>query len=216
MTSKKSSISYPEDSGQSGEPNSCQASVLPDTRSIAEDDLQVNHAAIAAIYTDHQAWLKNWLTRRLKCQYSAADLSHDAFLRLITGATPGHRLREPRAYLMLIVNRLLINRYRRKQVEEEALRQVATLLSDCDERDPARIASAQDLLAHIIQLLTEELPEKPRRAFLMARLEGLSYRQIAARLKVSESSVKLYLAQVLSHCHARLYDSLANNRTHHT
>ena len=62
----------------------------------------------------------------------------------------------------------------------------------------------------VLRLLVDELPEKPRRAFLLARLEGLTYRQIARRLSVSESSVKQYLAKAFAHCHARLYDSLAD------
>ena len=71
------------------------------------------------------------------------------------------------------------------------------------------IAAAHDLLVTVLRLLVDELPEKPRRAFLMARLEGLTYRQIARQLSVSESSVKQYLAKAFAHCHARLYDSLA-------
>ncbi|MDZ7751323.1 MAG: sigma-70 family RNA polymerase sigma factor [Gammaproteobacteria bacterium] len=158
------------------------------------------------LYLDHHGWLLGWLGRKLGCPHDAADLSHDTFLRLLRGRDlPG--LREPRAYLLVIANRLLINRHRRRKVEEEALRQVAVLLEREERRGPAETVVAQDLLAQVLLLLTEELPEKPRRAFLMARVDGKSYREIAARLDVSESSVKQYLAKVLAHCHARLYDS---------
>ncbi|WP_421705307.1 sigma-70 family RNA polymerase sigma factor [Alloalcanivorax xenomutans] len=163
---------------------------------------------IGALYEAHHGWLTHWLHHRLRCPQDAADLSHDTFLRLILGDQPLEALREPRAYLLVIASRLLINRHHRKQVEEEALRQVATLLETQDNRGPAEIAAARDLLVSVIKLLVDELPEKPRRAFLMARLEGLSYRQIGRRLSVSESSVKQYLARALAHCHARLYDSL--------
>jgi len=159
----------------------------------------------AQIYTDHHGWLFNWLRGKLGCPDNAADLSHDTFLRLLMGAEPDS-LREPRAFLLVIANRLLINRQRRARVEQDALRQIAVLLAAEDRRGPAETALARDLLAQVVLLLTEELPAKPRRAFLMARLEGLSYREIAERLGVSESSVKQYLARALAHCHARLYD----------
>jgi len=159
------------------------------------------------LYLDHHGWLLGWLRRKLRCPHDAADLSHDTFLRLLNrGDPPG--LREPRAYLLVIANRLLINRHRRRKVEEEALRQVAVLLERQERRGPAETVIARDLLAQVLLLLTEELPEKPRRAFLMARVDGMSYREIARRLEVSESSVKQYLAKVLAHCHGRLYDSL--------
>ena len=160
-----------------------------------------------SLYRNYHPWLLAWLRRKLNCPSDAADLSHDTFLRLLLGADPAD-LSEPRAYLLVIANRLLINRYRRRKVEEEALRQVALLLERQDRRGPAETIVARDLLAHVLLLLTEELPEKPRRAFLMARVDGLSYRTIARRLEVSESSVKQYLAKTLAHCHGRLYDSL--------
>ena len=149
--------------------------------------------------------MSGWLRGKLGCPHNAADLSHDTFLRLLLGADPDE-LREPRAFLLVIANRLLINRKRRARVEEDALRQIAVLLRSSEQRCPAETVMARDLLAQVVLLLAEELPEKPRRAFLMARIEGLSYREIASRLAVSESSVKQYLARALAHCHARLYD----------
>lgn len=81
------------------------------------------------------------------------------------------------------------------------------MLESHDARSPAECVSPRELLAQVLRLLTEELPEKPRRAFLMARVEGLAYRDIARRPGVSESSVKQYLVKALAHCHARLHDS---------
>lgn len=175
-----------------------------------ESLLSPNHDEVSTLYRAHHGWLTHWLHRRLRCPQDAADLSHDTFLRLILGDQPLDALREPRAYLLVIASRLLINRHHRKRVEEEALRQVAILLETQDQRGPAETTAARNLLLSVLKLLVDELPEKPRRAFLLARLEGLSYRQIARQLDVSESSVKQYLARALAHCHARLYDSLAD------
>lgn len=165
-------------------------------------------AAVGRLYNTHHGWLFGWLCRKLRCPHDAADLSHDTFVRLLNGEDPA-RLREPRAYLLVIANRLMINRHRRRRVEEDALRQVAVLLEKQERRGPDSTAAAQDLLARLLHLLTEELPDKHRRAFVMARVHGQSYRAIAVQLDVSESSVKQYLAKSLAHCHARLYDSLS-------
>lgn len=170
----------------------------------------MSHADLSAshrLYLDHQGWLRGWLRGKLSCPHDAADLVHDTFLRVLTSGEQT-ALREPRAYLLVIANRLLINRYRRRRVEEEALRQIAVVSERHDNRSPATIVAARDLLAHVLRLLMEELPDKPRRAFLMARVDGMSYRAIAQRLAVSESSVKQYLTRALAHCHARLYDTL--------
>ncbi|MCQ6263640.1 sigma-70 family RNA polymerase sigma factor [Alloalcanivorax profundimaris] len=161
---------------------------------------------IGLLYHEHHGWLFNWLRRKLLSPQDAADLSHDTFLRLITGGPA--RIHEPRAYLLVIASRLLINRNQRQRIEREALYSVAVLLEGTDRRGPEQVAGARDLLSRVLHLLLEELPDKPRRAFLMARLEGLSYRAIGERLAVSESSVKQYLARCLAHCHWRLHDAL--------
>ena len=44
------------------------------------------------------------------------------------------------------------------------------------------------------------MPAAVRRAFLWSQLEGLGYREIAERLKVSERTVKRYMAQAYEHC----------------
>ena len=45
-----------------------------------------------------------------------------------------------------------------------------------------------------------EVPEKVRRAFLMAQLQGMPYREIAGTLGVSERMIKKYMAQAMLAC----------------
>ncbi|WP_328189315.1 sigma-70 family RNA polymerase sigma factor [Marinobacter sp. OP 3.4] len=164
---------------------------------------------VGSLYRDHQPWLLNWLKGKLGCPSDAGDMSQDTFLRLLT--VDLSVLREPRAYLLVIANRLMINRHRRRHLEADVLQQVAHTMESGNHKGPAEIVAARDLLHQVLLMLTEELPEKPREAFLLARTEGLSYRQIARRLDVSESSVKQYISKALVHCHARLYDDFRGN-----
>lgn len=166
---------------------------------IAPDDMDVG-----LLYRHHHPWLVGWLRRKLADGQDASDVSHDTFLRLLS-LDNRQSLHEPRAYLLVIASRLLINKYRRDRVENEALRQVAVLMRSVEERTPAEIAAAQSLLRRLLLMLAEELPDHVRRAFLLSRVDGLSYAQIAERLGVSESSVKQYLARALVHCHKRFH-----------
>jgi len=52
--------------------------------------------------------------------------------------------------------------------------------------------------------MLDTLPAKPRSAFLLHRLEGWSYGEIAAELGVSSSMVKQYVARALAHCYLAL------------
>lgn len=159
------------------------------------------------LYRSHHGWLFGWLRKKTGCRDHAADLTQDTFLKLL--ALPEMpALREPRAYLLVTANRLLINLHQRSRVERETLQALVLLLEPDSEPSPEHIVAMRQLLRQVLLMLSEELEEKPRRAFLLARLEGLSYVNIAAELQVSESSVKQYLAKALAHCHGRLYGHL--------
>ncbi len=155
------------------------------------------------VFQSHQPWLFNWLLKKLGCPYDAGDISQDTFLNLLRAE---HQpLREPRAYLLVIANRLMINRHRRQKVEKEVLEHLFVHGDQAEHRGPAEITIHRQLLHQALLVLTEEVPEKHRKAFFMARMDGMSYKAIAAELKVSESSIKQYMARTLVHCHQRLY-----------
>lgn len=52
-----------------------------------------------------------------------------------------------------------------------------------------------------------ELPDRTRQIFVLARIEGLTYREIALRLGISESSVQKHLARAVAHVMRCLRDS---------
>ena len=67
-----------------------------------------------------------WLRAKLQCADHAADLAHDTFVRLLTAPPEGrHTLREPRAYLTTVAQRLLIDHYRRLSLEQAWLETLA-------------------------------------------------------------------------------------------
>ena len=159
------------------------------------------------LYQRHHGWLFGWLRKKLGCPDNAADLTHDTFVKLL-GLEHLPAFKEPRAFLLVAANRLLINQYHRRRVEAETLHSMTVLLEQSSQQGPEQIVAVRQLLAKVLLLLLEELDEKPRKAFLLARVDGCSYGEIARQLQVSESSVKQYLAKALAHCHARLFEAM--------
>lgn len=151
-------------------------------------------------YRAHRSWLENWLRRRLGNAWDAADLSQDTFLRLCA-TVPGDalaNLRQPRAYLVTVGKRLLINHYQRRSLEQAYLAALATLPEEAAPSPERRWILLQALQA--LDELLDGLPPLVRRAFLWSQLEGLTYVQIAERLKVSDRTVKRYMSQAYEHC----------------
>ncbi|WP_163575826.1 sigma-70 family RNA polymerase sigma factor [Halomonas faecis] len=154
--------------------------------------------AFDTLYNEHHGWLRRWLSARLGCSHTAADLAHDTYLRVLRrgeAPEPG----QSRRFLTQIAKGLVIDLYRRRRIEAAYL-ETLSLLPEPQAPSPEEQALTIEALIEIDALL-HGLPDKPRRAFLMCRLDGMSYREIAAALNVSVSSVEKYIARALLVCH---------------
>lgn len=154
-------------------------------------------AHFSTLYGEHNTWLKTWLLRRLGCREVAADLAQDTFVRVLSkGLSP--RIEQPRAFLSTIAHSLFVNLLRRRQLEARYLEALAQLPEACAPSPEERWQLFEALQA--LDALLDGLPAKVRSALLMCQLEGLTHEQIAARLGVSKSSVRQYIARALLHC----------------
>lgn len=157
----------------------------------------VGQHSIAALYNDHHGWLLSWLHRKLDCPHLATDLTHDTFLRvIIRQSSPDYR--EPKAYLTTIARGLLIDHWRRQDVERAWL-ETLSALPESLVSSPEDHMLILEALFQVDQLLNTLKP-KVREAFLLSQLDGLTYSQIAERLGVGERMVKKYMAQAMLAC----------------
>jgi len=170
---------------------------------MAADGL-VRQQVVHRLYVDHQGWLNGWLRRQLGCSQRAADLAQDTFVRVLSKDQGLDSIREPRAHLHIIARGLLINHWRRRQIEQAYLEAIAL--------QPEALAPSPESQALVVETLMQvdamlaRLPEKVRRAFLLSQLHGMTYAAIAIELGVSERMVKKYMAQAMLHCLALIED----------
>ena len=88
--------------------------------------LSAHHRAMHALYSEHHGWLQNWLRGKLGCAADAADLAQDTFLRILLK----RELREigmPRAFLRTIARALVIDHWRREELQRAYLESIAHL-----------------------------------------------------------------------------------------
>jgi RNA polymerase sigma factor (sigma-70 family) len=157
------------------------------------------HADIRALYIDHHAWLLGWLRKRLHHGDSAADLAQDTFVHILGKPERLQELRQPRAWLSTVAHGLLVDRVRRQRVERAYLEAIAHL-PEAEVPSPESQLILLETLARV-DVLLDGLRPKVRMAFLLSRLEGLSYKEIAVRLAVSLGSVEKYMASAIRHCY---------------
>jgi len=157
---------------------------------------------VQSLYSDHHGWLHNWLRGRLGNAADAADLAQDTFLRVLL-RPERVELHTPRAFLRTVARGLVIDHWRRQELERAYLDSIAHL-------PEAQVPSAEDrhnilqLLENIARLL-DGLKPKVRSAFLLAQCEGMPHGRIAEELGVSVRSVERYIAEALFHCYQLRY-----------
>lgn len=149
------------------------------------------------LYCEHHGWLHSWLDRKLGNASDAADLAHDTFIRLLTRQSK-HLGAEPRALLTHIAKGLVIDRWRRQDVERAYLETIAHLPAPQVPSPQTRWLILEAL--YRIDAMLSEMPAKTRQAFLMSQIDGLTYAQIAEQLDVSLITVKRYMREAFLAC----------------
>lgn len=160
----------------------------------------MENAELAMLYKDHSPWLRNWLRRRTGCSHQAADLAQDTFLKLLArqDSVVGG-LRRPRAFLATIARHLLIDHWRRRDLEQAWLDTLAALPEE-EVPPPQEHLSLLETLVALDRML-DRLKPTVRQAFLLARLEGLTCPEVACRMGISLSTVERHIACALRRCY---------------
>jgi len=154
--------------------------------------------SIDRLYTEHHSWLYRWLSRRLDCAFEAEDLTQDTFLRVFTQPRKLDNIPKARSYLRLVADRLCIDLWRKRSVEQAWL-EVLAEQPEAFAISPEHQAIIVETFCEIDEML-QRLPERVATAFVLSQIEGLTYREIAVRLEVSERSVKSYMAKAMLEC----------------
>jgi len=152
---------------------------------------------LRTFYHTHHTWLVNWLKRRLGCIHHANDLAHDTFLKLVAKPATLTHIEEPRAFLSTMAHGLMVDQFRRQALEQAYLDAIRHLPESLAPSPEEHLAILEILLQ--IDHLFRGLKPNVRNAFLLSRLEGLTYPEIAMRLGISLRTVETYMAEALRH-----------------
>ena len=163
-----------------------------------DNNVSALRARLLAEYVD----LDRRLTRRLGSADLASDVLHETYLRL-EGLNEIGPVRNPKAYLFRIALNIASDR-RRAESRRLTADEVDCLLDIPDDRpDAARVMEDRSEV-ELLRRAIAELPVRRRRVLTLARIEGLSNRQIAAQLGVTVRTVETDLKQAVEHCAERL------------
>jgi RNA polymerase sigma factor (sigma-70 family) len=167
-------------------------------------DDPARHHWVASHILPHEGEVRGWLRRRVRSLTAADidDLMQEAYARLWTADY--RHVNNGRSYLFAVIRNLLVEQASHARiVPMERLGEIDALLIPSGEPGPDRRVSARqelDRLEHIVA----NLPEQCRRAFQLQKFQGLSQREIAQEMNITEKTVEKHLAVALARVLAAL------------
>lgn len=166
----------------------------PDRASLAND---ADAGALARRYGDA---LRRFFERRLHDPAEAEDLAQEVLLRLTTRQqaldASGEEAKTQTSYIFSTARSVLTDKVRRDQVRERdghcGLEQAASVEVPSAER----VYSAQERIERVSRLM-RGLSPRVHEIFMMHRVEGLAYSEIAGTLGISVSTVEKHMIAAL-------------------
>ncbi|RYD67033.1 MAG: RNA polymerase sigma factor [Sphingomonadales bacterium] len=132
--------------------------------------------------------LRSWLRRRVATPSDVEDIVQECYCRLARLHDVSH-ITQPRAYLYAVARNLLQNQLKAARVVR--LEAIAELDMEwrSDDPSPEDVVMARSELGRV-QAALATLSERARSIFVMRRVEGMSQREIAQAMGVSEAVVE--------------------------
>jgi RNA polymerase sigma-70 factor (ECF subfamily) len=134
------------------------------------------------------------IARRTGRRGESEDLLHEAYLRM-TRYSAAHSVEDPSAFLVRTAVNIWIDKCRREKLSDNRMLEVEQLNSAHPPLQDEVIASRNRLSR--VKAGLEHLSPRTREIFLMHRLDGLKYSEIADHFGISPSAVEKHVAKAV-------------------
>ena len=178
------------------------------TRSTESDKITSDSTAALELDRSFRRPLVAYFLKRVKSRNEAEDLTREAFVRLLNHPAKNNG-QTIDGYVFTIAANLL--RDRAKSAATAHLRQNpsvdvrdekdAPAASPVEDRNPERAPVARQTIEDVLDALAE-LGERTRDTFILARLEKVQHRKIAAMYGISVRAVETMMMKAMAHLSA--------------
>jgi RNA polymerase sigma-70 factor (ECF subfamily) len=160
-------------------------------------------STILEAYLENEKALKRFLRRFIKSREGADDLAQEAFLRAFAAET-GRPIQAPKAFLFKVARNLALNELAK---QSSAATQPLGDFEGQEVLEDSTQAAVDDAVdgRERIRMLARAiaaLPPQCAKVFILRKMQGLSQKEIAARLNISVRTVENHVALGLVRCKA--------------
>jgi RNA polymerase sigma-70 factor (ECF subfamily) len=146
-------------------------------------------------YRDRGTWLRDVVARGGRDE--APDLVHDAVVKTLEAGQKAD-LREPLRFLVQVTRNVVVDRFRSRARRGRVV-QVGLETTDAPDQAPSpeRIVIATERLNQALAII-DRMPPRRREAFLLCRIEELTYAQAARRMGVTIHAVEKHMSAAMA------------------
>lgn len=129
----------------------------------------------------------------------AEEVVQDVFLKLWEQRARLGEVNVPGQYIYTMARNRALDLLGKIARNEQMVKEVWVNMSQSENATEQALQAEES--RKLIETALAQLPEKKRMVFSMSRQEGLSHREIAARMDISVQTVKNIITEVLKHIH---------------
>jgi len=146
----------------------------------------------------HESTLRGYL-HRIAAWTDIDDLVQETYTRLLRVRAKGE-VRSTRGLLFATARNAARDLFRRRAVARTGSVTELDCTQVADEAPAPDEAVARSQEVELLSAAIAALPERCREVFVLRRFEGLSHREIAERMNISEHTVEVQLTKALRRC----------------
>lgn len=151
--------------------------------------------ALSSLYYLYVKPLKYFVLRTAKSSLLAEDVVHDTFIKIWENRDKINAEQPFKPYLYTIARRHLLNLLKRAQHEVSIMEEMKK--SSVSEENATELLIDYTESSSIFSEAINSLPEQRKEVFIRCRIQGLTYKQAAVELGISESTVNNQMVKAL-------------------
>lgn len=155
----------------------------------------VGESQLLDAFLRYQSEIRQFLARKVGCVDSAADLTQETYLRIAHYSAAGE-IANQRAFVFRVADNLALDHLRGRARQEQRDGGLVDEDIACRQPQPDSMLEGQQQM-ELFEKLIYDLPPQCRTVFLLCRVEGKRYSEIAAELGISARTVEAHMHKAL-------------------
>jgi RNA polymerase sigma-70 factor (ECF subfamily) len=149
---------------------------------------------VERLFNEHNAALMQFLRSRLRSDDEAREVAQEAYVRLLQLDNP-QAINYFRAFLFKTAGNIAIDRLRKDAREKNF---VVFPFVETEAPSAEHTQSQRQTIGRVSECIND-LPPKCRKAFLLSRIYGMTTREVASQMCMTDRMIRNYLVQATLH-----------------